>query len=1274
MSRKRRKNKKRKGSDSDDYEQLSFVCRCQRKTVFKKTDMDSKNVKVDKVNDKSHSCNTTETQTENCGGYGQGFQHKSDDAKTTSCPSLSDKPENFVKVILEDNSTVLKSDRNDLHHNLEEQADSGEFTAQVTSEGVHLNLEINKLLAPNIRTHVVITNGKCLKKSRSYHDRQHQHSQYHADHTWDFTTDFGKDDTISSLTDQNSNKPLIKLEIIGEGIEVRYKAVHQNVMVHIESDNVKNEEKDVLGSGFTQTTDFQSTVGSCSSYPVSDYSTSERKEFCTTYRCPEWCVDVPPPEEFADEKRVFPNMNIADEALVLEEEPYSPVSSSYSELETGTKRFMNVACRRESTVKSEESHPSQCFRNWKKYSNEHVQPNKASSRHVPFISNRELKLNQSSCCHWRKSDCPLGTKMIRRKTFPEMFFDPFVRFSDVRQPFFSTEKDSVPRMPHSAAHEIQAHVPTGEYRESKGSSQCKDYANSSKDQIEHKPILMERKKSISYFIQGDCDSSQIDIPSKCASSDRCSLYSLQVDLDPTQVDEDDLEDLIKNADERIEFTESGFDEDMLDSDNHTEVQDISELQNQSFLFQVTPPSRSTSREFILGKNSSSRVPAECLLQSDLKTKELNQSNGRDTENATKRRRGSVVTVVLGDLDQRVLIQSDNDATSSRVQREPLKDYKSSMINRDSILTPVSDVEEPDGEKIQSSFEDQTPLMSKEISSQTSEVFDPFLSMENQSNVPEDTCIKEINESIYTELEDSNNTSPRNSSDSAIPGTSFESMARQIPCLLKSASEDTYLKTTEKADEYLEKTETSIKKLGKRDSKSDTFSKHLKLPKDSILKESRGCESPQEEGSDRWAKKRKQFKETKNCNSAGGSSITSNITEESGNSEETRSVDLGGRTDGKDKGLYTESFHSASWIYRGDESSPENSPRCLSKRPRSVAIRERTVRIAKGTGDYPWGFRIQFSKPILVTEVDTNGAAEEAGLQVGDIVMAVNGTDVTSIPHSEAASLARQGPDVLTLVVGSDISRFPNTPRPTCRGYLHKRTHSGLLKGWRKRWFVLKHDGSLHYYKHKKDEGKSRPLEVTRLEGSEIGVDSTLGKPFVFRCVPQTGNRIFYFCATSNQEMKRWLEAMYKAVHPLNQNHVWVDVTMHNISLPPLAIKSPECLGLLNQLDRNKEIWIQHYCILKDGCLYFYASIRSNTALGGIYLQGYTVYEQTHNSRRCIIELRPPSEEFKTFYLSAGSAAENKRWITALKISINKWLPLHQAIQDFMSRPLEETRM
>ncbi|CAN9504755.1 unnamed protein product [Ophioblennius macclurei] len=425
-------------------------------------------------------------------------------------------------------------------------------------------------------------------------------------------------------------------------------------------------------------------------------------------------------------------------------------------------------------------------------------------------------------------------------------------------------------------------------------------------------------------------------------------------------------------------------------------------------------------------------------------------------------------------------------------------------------------------------------------------------------------------------------------------------------------------------------------------------------------------------SDHWAKRRKLFKESKQWSSAGGSSMTSEITEESV-SEETRSMDVTVIDEG-DRGFYTDTFHSSTWIYQGDDVVPEAIRPSLATRTRSVSIRDRTVKISKGSGEYPWGFRIQFSKPIVVTEVDTNGAAEEAGLMVGDYVLAVNGIDVTSIPHSEAADLARQGPDILTLTIGSDIARSPNTPRPACRGYLHKRTQSGLIKGWRKRWFVLRHDCCLYYYRHKRDEGKRRALSVVKLEGAEVGADTSLGKPFVFRCRPTSGQRVFFFCATSNQEMKRWLEAMQKSIHPITQNHVWVDVTRHNSNLPPLAVKSPDCLGLLHKMDKSRDTWLQHYCILKDACLYMYSGIRATHAHGGIYLQGYLVREQPYGSKKSTIELKPPSDEFKTFHLCAENPTENKRWISAIKASIKKWLPLHQALQDYMSRPPEETRM
>ena len=53
-----------------------------------------------------------------------------------------------------------------------------------------------------------------------------------------------------------------------------------------------------------------------------------------------------------------------------------------------------------------------------------------------------------------------------------------------------------------------------------------------------------------------------------------------------------------------------------------------------------------------------------------------------------------------------------------------------------------------------------------------------------------------------------------------------------------------------------------------------------------------------------------------------------------------------------------------------------------------------------------------------------------------------------------------------------------------------------------------------------DEGKSQALSRVQLEGAEVEADPSLGKPFVFRCAPGSGGRVYHFCTTSNQDMKR----------------------------------------------------------------------------------------------------------------------------------------------------------
>jgi hypothetical protein len=44
----------------------------------------------------------------------------------------------------------------------------------------------------------------------------------------------------------------------------------------------------------------------------------------------------------------------------------------------------------------------------------------------------------------------------------------------------------------------------------------------------------------------------------------------------------------------------------------------------------------------------------------------------------------------------------------------------------------------------------------------------------------------------------------------------------------------------------------------------------------------------------------------------------------------------------------------------------------------------------------------------------------------------------------------------------------------------------------------------------------------------------------------------------------------------------------------------------------------------------------------MYLHGYGVKEQPMGSKKMTIELKPPSDEFKTFYLCAENPNENKR--------------------------------
>ncbi|KAL8203575.1 UNVERIFIED_CONTAM: hypothetical protein K2H54_057309 [Gekko kuhli] len=812
------------------------------------------------------------------------------------CPSFtfSPQPDEVLEVVKIDESgasttgtiTLQCSDPVDSLHS------QNGLIAKVKCESFSMKVEVTKELS-DTATDCEVGKRKCCKNRR-----------YHKGHCCKWhkrpsppTNLFGRYETPIKYTiqiDSNQN-PSIKVSVVGKKTKVKYINKKQKLMVSVEHGNEPKKCAQIsspkYGNTFASDTDCSATEAYCHSDTESDFSFQEKEDSFTSYTYPEWYALIPPPPEFADSESCFDNVT---EVMSLPTADGTNVSDTFSAA---------LRCGEESGFSQKKDSQREVCANGKDFSKD-ISFSEFSYAEEPTLQgysstetyfdkkhnemNDILQIRNNSLMDTRSIMLvsSMESKNIRRNSFPATYIDILSSVHPRRDSgFYSMPSLSLKVRPKPAkatnVYSRTVHTPTSCTELSSSFTSLFSNLGHLKSSCCYAFTSYDHNMTVYHAeLEGNLGSAffadrYVEYMGDYREMDQMAVQDFHSTVNSNEDQKEksrstELSGSLDVCEEGPEFRERGTGSVGL-KNNHHKDQEYVELQSEPPFSQGPSFSNTPSSDDTNNNASSANETKKCLQENNLLMHSITNLQLSTAESdVIKKKMGSVMTVITGELERSLIIQGDSktitDSFGVALKKEPILPC---IITEKTSVSTLLGADEPGlCTELQSSSEVQemSESIREDPSCQEDSAQAADISSASEDEIFADTFFTEAQEPLSREQDIKN------------PYDNFEAHPAAYP--VQELLKPSFDKSEEQSEVNKDISQNSNNAIYPRIQNHLTAleDKTLVLPNEKATKDIKASESSQEEATDRWAKRRKQFKDSRRCSSTGGSSVASTITE------------------------------------------------------------------------------------------------------------------------------------------------------------------------------------------------------------------------------------------------------------------------------------------------------------------------------------------------------------------------------------------------------------